>query len=472
MTTDNPRDSIDFVGGSTKGFSDRYTNERTINFLPVTDNAGRYIDMLRGRDGQAEFTDTSADSITASHVMGDKLYIVALTNTFSALWEIDAFGASTLIGSLSGLTHDMDDNGTELMIACGEKGYIYTVADGITEITAAAFAGADTVVFIDGYFVCNVPNTGRMRNSGLYDGLAWAGLDFATAEGKSDNLVAVESDGRDLWAFGTESTELWYNAGNATGFPFSRNKSVFLDVGCLAKESVVRFNDSLLWLGAGSDADGVVFMAVGYQPQRISNTGIEARIGKFSVKDDAKAYGYTIDGFPVYVLSFPSENVTFVYHVISKLWSEYSTYNANLPNNDRYRGQCYALFNNKHYIGSGLNGKVYETSFDYLDDDGVSIIAERAVRNVSRNNEFFTVSSLEFIFDTGNIEDNSEPVVMLDWSIDNGATFSNERTKSLGKKGERRKRVKFNRLGRSRDKLFRIRISDKVKKHLVGLIID
>lgn len=65
-----------------------------------------------------------------------------------------------------------------------------------------------------------------------------------------------------------------------------------------------------------------------------------------------------------------------------------------------------------------------------------------------------------------------DPKLMLEWSDDNGATWSNQRTASLGKVGEYQTRVKFHRLGQSRNRVFRISISDPVKRVILGAEID
>jgi hypothetical protein len=61
-----------------------------------------------------------------------------------------------------------------------------------------------------------------------------------------------------------------------------------------------------------------------------------------------------------------------------------------------------------------------------------------------------------------------DPQAMLEWSDDGGHTWSNEHWASIGKMGEYRKRVKWRRLGRSRDRVFRLTITDPVKVVIIG----
>jgi hypothetical protein len=58
--------------------------------------------------------------------------------------------------------------------------------------------------------------------------------------------------------------------------------------------------------------------------------------------------------------------------------------------------------------------------------------------------------------------------VMLQDSDDGGHTWSTERWKSAGAQGARRTRVRWPRLGSSRDRVFRVRGTDPVKRVVLG----
>lgn len=65
-----------------------------------------------------------------------------------------------------------------------------------------------------------------------------------------------------------------------------------------------------------------------------------------------------------------------------------------------------------------------------------------------------------------------DPQLMLRWSDDNGETWSNQLSASMGKVGEYRKRVIFRRLGQARERIFEISISDPVKRVITGANLD
>ena len=177
------------------------------------------------------------------------------------------------------------------------------------------------VTFMDGYFVISEKGTARAQVCSLFDGFSWDALDFATAEGDPDNLVAIEKVNDQLWMFGEVSTELWHNVGG-TAFPFQKVIGATIDRGCAAVGSVVRVDNSVYWLGD----DLLVYLAEGRSPRRISTHAIERAISGYSKIDDAESYSYSENGHKFYVITFPSENVTWAYDVSTKMWARRSTY--------------------------------------------------------------------------------------------------------------------------------------------------
>jgi hypothetical protein len=94
----------------------------------------------------------------------------------------------------------------------------------------------------------------------------------------------------------------------------------------------------------------------------------------------------------------------------------------------------------------------------------------------AKNNDYTFSLSLENPY-TNNIVSyiyvtEDDPMVMLSWSDDGGHTWSNERTVKMGKTGNYLKRLIWRRLGKSRNRIFRISISDAIKKVLIASYVD
>jgi hypothetical protein len=145
----------------------------------------------------------------------------------------------------------MSDNGIQLFVACNPAGYIYnSVTGGFGQISDPDFPGAVTVGYLDGYFVFNEPDSQRVWVTQLLDGNSIDPLDFASAEGATDNLLALIVDHREVWLYGTNSVEVWYNEAGSADFPLARINGAFNEIGCAAVYSVAKLDNGLFWLGA------------------------------------------------------------------------------------------------------------------------------------------------------------------------------------------------------------------------------
>src|SRR2546430_2312013 len=97
-------------------------------------------------------------------------------------------GRSSTAAPRSGRPGSRACNGIVVMLVTGPEGYVVTPNAGtpalstVVPISAAAFAGADKVDYMDGYFVFNKRGTGQFQITGLLT-TSVDPLDFATAEG-------------------------------------------------------------------------------------------------------------------------------------------------------------------------------------------------------------------------------------------------------------------------------------------------
>jgi hypothetical protein len=285
------------------------------------------------------------------------------------LYKINTSYAATLIGTVAGTGPvSLADNGTQLFIAANGPSYIYNnTTNAFGQITDPDFPGAVTVCYLDGYFVFNQPNSQLMWVTQLLDGTSIDPLEFVSTEGSPDGLIAVTSNFREVWAFGTNSIEVWYDSG-ATDFPLQRIQGAFNELGCAAPYSVAKMDNGLFWLGRDRRGQGIVYRANGYAGVRISTHAVEWQIQQYANLSDVIGYTYQQDGHSFYVLVFPSANTTWVYDAATQAWHERAGFN----NGDftRHRGNCQMAFNNKIVIGDFEDGNIYAFDLDDFSDNG------------------------------------------------------------------------------------------------------
>ena len=392
------------------------------------------------------------------------------------LYKLDQNWNATQLGAITGTGPvSMSDNGTQIFIAANGPSYIYNNnTDVLAPITDPDFPGAVTVGYLDGYFVFNEPNSQKIWTTQLLDGTSVDPLDFASAEGAPDGVIGIIIDHRELWVMGTNSTEVWYNAGNAD-FPLSRIQGAFNELGCIAPQSIAKMDNSIFWLGQDARGRGMVYRANGYMGQRVSTHAIEWQLQQYDDLTDAVAYTYQQDGHSFYVLNVPSGETTWVYDAATNAWHE----RAAFADGDyyRHRANCQMFFNNEIDVGDFEDGRIYAFDLDYYSDDGAPqrwLRSWRALPTGMNNLRRTTQHAMQLEAETGvglQTGQGEDPQVMLRWSDDGGHTWSNEHWKSMGRIGRYGTRTIWRRLGMTmkiRDRVYEVSGSDPVKIAITG----
>jgi len=395
----------------------------------------------------------------------------------NTLYSLDSSFSETTIGTLNTSSGNvsMVDNGTDLVVTDGDYGYIHTLGlNSLNQITDPDFLGADQVVYQDGYFIFNRPDTGQFYISNL-NSTAIDALDIATSEGNPDDIVGIISDHRELWVFNENSTEVFYNSGNAD-FPFERIEGAFIEHGCAARWTIQKMNNAVFWIGKDDKGRGVVYTAQGFQPQRISTHAVEQAIDGYGDISGAVAYTYQQNGHNFYVLNFSGASTSWCFDTTTGLWHERVYTNAG--DFERHRANYHAFAYSTHVVGDYENGKIYSLDESTYTDDSVEITRQRVFPHMSSGQKRLIINSLQIDMKTGVGLDGAstvqghDPQAMLDWSDDGGYSWSNEHWTTMGKIGVRLRRVLWRRLGFTRDRIFRLTITDPVPVALISAQIE
>jgi len=473
---------LGFIGPSYRARSLKFDSQECINLYAELSATGtsKSVAALIGTPGLIPWI-ILAGSNNVVGVRGCKIFdrtrAVVVVNDQVHLVTLDASNnpTSVVLGTITqgASPVSMASNGIVMMLVTGPQGYVIDLTLGtVTLITNPAFVGADTVTFIDGYFVFNKTGTGQFQITGLYN-TDIDSLDFATAEGAPDLLLSLLADHRELWLFGETTTEVYFNSGNPD-FPFERIQGAFIEQGCAAKFSPARADNSVYWLAADERGKGTVQRAQGYQPQRVSTHAVEYDIAQLSRIDDAVAYTYQQEGHSWYVLNFPAGNRTWAYDATTDMWFKRAYRNPVNGALDRQRQMTQMQFAGKTIVGDYATGALYIMDLDTFTDGSATALIPRVRRGphiqMGLKTQFFASFQVDMQVGVGlnGTGYGSDPEAMLRWSDDGGYSWSNEVKAKIGKIGETFARVKWRRLGSGRDRVYEVTITEPVKVVLVG----
>ena len=446
---------------------------RMVNLYPeIVPEAGKEPAFLMRAPGLRKLANIGTGPVRGLWQLGGYLYVVSGLK----LYKVDSNYTATALGTVADNGPVcMADNGTQIFIAANPEGYIYNTSTNVfAKITDPDFPGAGTVGYLDGYFVFNEPGSQKFWVTSLLDGTSVDPLDFASAEGAPDGLVGLIVDHREVWLLGTNSVEVWYDAG-LLDFPLQRVQGAFNEIGCAAPYSIAKMDNGIFWLGKDARGQGIVYRANGYTGQRISTHAVEWQIQQYGTMEDAIAYTYQQDGHSFYVLIFPSANTTWVYDASTQAWHERAGwYNGAWT---RHRSNCQVVFNNEVIVGDYEDSRIYAFDMDvYADDDQAQrwYRTWRALPPGQNNLKRTAQHSLQLDCETGVgivTGQGSDPEVMLRWSDDGGHTWSYEHWKKMGKIGQYGYRTIWRRLGMTekiRDRVYELSGTDPVKLAIMG----
>lgn len=319
----------------------------------------------------------------------------------------------------------------------------------------------------------------------LIGGGAFDPLDIATKTGYPDQIVTLIVMHLEIWLIGTQTTEVWFNAG-AADFTFQILPGVFIEHGCAAQYSVAKQDLSIYWLSQDKQGQCIVLKGNNYAAARISTYAIENEFSRYGTISDAIGFTYQQLGHTFYVLTFPTEDKTWVWDESTQLWHERSSFNFTgeevLPINPilgRIRANCCCSVNGFTLVGDFNNGFLWkldpETSFE--GNLSIPLPRIRSVPHILNNQDRVVHTQLVIDMECGTDDTDqssisNNPLVSLRWSDDRGKTYGNYISQSLGSLGQYLTNVQYSRLGMARDRVYEISWSAATKTALNGIWLE
>lgn len=353
--------------------------------------------------------------------------------------------STTEIGFISGLGNvSMAENGTQLMILVpGGTGYIYdgTSLVEITDTDFTANGNPQYVTFVDGYFAC-VTDSKKFIVSALNDGTSWNALDVGSAEIDPDAIMAAEPLDNILRVFGTETTESFQNIGGS-GFPFQRIPGSAKYKGLFARFSLISMDDQLFWVGGGKHDEAGIWRMAGNQIEKVSTDAVDQLLQELTADqlDDVNGWSYSDQG--QFFVGWNLENTTIVYSLTTSRWHERKsrTYDVlGYPNEKAWRCRGIVRAYDRIIGADRINGNLGEVDLDTFDEYGNEVLRYGSTQPFENIEGRFSVPLFELHTEAGvGNSDTPDPQLRVAFSRD-GVTYGPERSRSLGKVGERNKR--------------------------------
>lgn len=427
-------------------------------------------------------------------VVGQNVYVI------DPDWNFHLLGAmSTQLST----PVSMADNGQNIILVDGstfgnqiaipEAGIAYQPAS-FTQIGDPNFLGSTRADNIDSFIILNNPGTNQWYCT-LSDQIVFNGLFIGIKTAWPDKILCVVAIEREVWVFGTQKSEPWYNAGTVP-FPFQIMPGIIIEQGCAAVYSPAKMDTNVYWLSQSPEGARMVMRGNAQNvAQRISTHAIEAEFKKYPRVDDAIGSTYQIDGHSFYKLHFPTADITWGYDQATDQWHQDAWIDANGVLRRARNTFCAFAYG----VNVGLDwatGNLYKIDPNFATDNGQPIAWIRSfphqvdemkrvsyaafIGDVQTGTATGTVEGTQFLSpwsggfskDFGPLSQISAPAVWLRVSRDGGNNFGNARAKSRISAGHYRTLLRWRANGLARDMVFELSSTAQMASALNGGFVD
>jgi len=444
---------LNLTGGTYKHKSLPLSAQQTINFWPqLQSNAGAKSSyILESFPGLVLFSaGVNRDRGMFTHK--NVVYQVSGTDLVS----INSAGVRTVLGVIPGKGRCIFDALVDsIIIVTGGRVFEWDQTT-LTEGDPADFETPKSVTVINNQAIYDGDES-RFCVSDVGEPLTINGLNYGSAESKADEMVRPFAFNEVVRMFGTETVEGWWNSGEGNP-PFDRLEGGILNIGLKALESVAVNDRNLYFLGT----DSQVYVISGGDAVAISPQPITREIDQFTTASDAIGWCMNYQGQEFYVLTFITDNRTFIYPEGGE-WFQLSSGVIG----GRYRGQGYCFCYNKHLITDSTSN-IYYLSDSAYSENGAVIQRTRDSAPIhgglfGQPGKSIEMGSLVLIMEkgTGTVAQTA-PVVMLSFSDDGGKTWSEQMFGDIGSMGQFQREVRWDGLGSFESRIIRIQTSDDV----------
>lgn len=413
-----------------------------INMIPVPRETGVSAGYLRTAEGLVRF-DGGKPGVTGrgrgNIIWNGVLYWVI----GSSLCSIDSTGSVTIIG-------DIGDDGRDVsftysfdrLAVASNKGLYYYKDTLLSRVTDIDLGIVIDVVWMDGYFVTT--DGTNIVVTELNDPFSVDPLKYGSSEADPDPVLALLKLRQELMAFNRFTIEIFDDVGG-TGFPFQRNQGAMIEKGSVGTHTCCIMDQVVAFMGSGRNEPCSIYLGSGGSATKIATREIEDIIATYTEDQLAhSAVNYRLNRrhqnlyihLPNHTLVYDAAATAVlqvpVWYILA------ASVDLETPFPGRHFAYCYGKWltddRNLPYIGEMRNdiftqygldaGWRFDTILLYNESKGAII------------------HSLELVGIPGGAALNTDPVIFLSWTND-GVTWGDERLISIGKQGQRDKRIAF-----------------------------
>lgn len=277
------------------------------------------------------------------------------------------------------------------------------------------------LVYFDGYLFV-LKTDGSLCNSDLDDARTWDPTKFIIPIMDNGNVVGITRQANFMYVFGDKWTQGFYNNANALGSPLTNYEAAMLQMGCVARDTIVNEEAFITWVGSSDLGGFTVYRLTGASTTKDIGDPTINRVlnAEGSSLSSARASLIRTAGHTFYILTLTSANRTFLYDYELDMWFEWAGTDGNA-----WPMLGFAQYSNTLIAQHTTDGRIYTISPTTYQDDSTNftVLARFGRTDLETNNRKF-VRALDLI---GDMQSTTTPV-SIQYSDDDYQTLSTART--------------------------------------------
>jgi len=360
----------------------------------------------------------------------------------SSLCRIDSDGTTTVLGNIgAGGQVTFDYSFDRLAVASATTLY-YWNGTTLTQVTDADLGPVIDFLWVDGYFMSTDGTS--LTVTELNNPTAVNPLKYGSSEADPDPIKGLIKLRNEVYALNRYTIEVFQNVGGDL-FPFERIEGAQMQRGVIGTYAAAMFLENIAFLGSGRNEAPAIWagsnssttkistrevdqILASYTEEVLSTTVLEVRVNKghqflyVHLPDHTLVY----DGAASQVVSEP-------------VWFELT---SSLVGLGQYRAKNFVWCYNKWLCGdptSAKHGYLTDSISSHYGDVNGWDFGTIIVYNQGMGALFH---ELELVCLTGNTAVGVDPTIWTSYTVD-GQTWSQEKSRTVGKQGERLKRINW-----------------------------
>lgn len=419
------------------------------NLVPVPKGTGissGYLTPSHGlqADGTGPGLDRGAFNWKGAlyRVMGTKLVTISASGVLTALGDVGGSGPVTF-----------DNSFDVLGVVSGGRLWYW---DGAT---LTSLNDPDAGIVIDAHWIAGywlITDGTNLAVTELNDRYAVNPLKYGSSEADPDPVMGCDELRNEAYALNRYSIEAFQNVGG-DNFPFQRIDGAMVPKGIIGTRAYCQTNSTFAFLGGGKTDTGseppAVYLMVPGDANKISTREIDKVLKDYTEEQLSTVVmeSFVDEGNSCIYIHLPDQCLVYDLAASAAVQEPvWYTLTSSIvgPGTYRARGLCWCY--NRWNVGdptSGTYGRLTKETADHFGQVVGWEFGTLIVYNASKGAIF---NELELVGTPGRVPLGKDPVIWTSYSLD-GETWSQERSTSAGKQGERGKRLAWRKQGKMRN---------------------